>query len=353
MVDAIYDKLAAALNARSTAMPAIKCQEFYDLMGFLFTPEEATIGCAMPQGYAAIEDISANLGTGDLKKLASQLETMGDKGLIHIKAENGKKLYEFLPLVPGLIEFQLMRGIVDEWHKKMAFLLWTYSKAIKREFMSGTPPILESAAPAPSRNIPVGKEVSHVTTVIPYAEVKQLIQDTAFIATGTCVCRHQGNLIGKPSTEPLLTCMVFGETARFAVERGFTKRLSRDEALQTLDEAEKAGLVHNYANTPDQFTNLLCNCCGCHCWIVKGAKNSPAPSRMVNARYLVHIKEDDCTACEACLERCWMKALKMENGKLVRDEMRCIGCGVCMWVCPTDALYLEPREAGKVPLKKC
>jgi NAD-dependent dihydropyrimidine dehydrogenase PreA subunit len=129
--------------------------------------------------------------------------------------------------------------------------------------------------------------------------------------------------------------------------------LTKEEALKILDEAEEAGLVHNYANSPGEFTNILCNCCGCHCWIIKGAKNSPAPSQVVNARYLVHIKQDDCTACEACIERCWMKALKIENGKLVRDEPRCIGCGVCMWVCPTDALYLEPRAAGKVPLKKC
>jgi len=74
---------------------------------------------------------------------------------------------------------------------------------------------------------------------------------------------------------------------------------------------------------------------------------------MVNARYLVHINEEDCTACEACIERCWMQALKMVDGKITRDEKRCIGCGVCMLACPTEALYLEPREAGKIPLKNC
>jgi NAD-dependent dihydropyrimidine dehydrogenase PreA subunit len=39
------------------------------------------------------------------------------------------------------------------------------------------------------------------------------------------------------------------------------------------------------------------------------------------------------------------------DGKLVREELRCIGCGICMWVCPTDALLLEPRPAGKIPLR--
>jgi Fe-S-cluster-containing hydrogenase component 2 len=46
-----------------------------------------------------------------------------------------------------------------------------------------------------------------------------------------------------------------------------------------------------------------------------------------------------------------MDALKMADGKLTRDENRCIGCGICMWVCPTEALKLEPRPAGKIPLR--
>ena len=351
MADAIYDKLAAALNARSTAVPAIPCKEYYDLAEFLFTAEEAAIACAMPIEYSTAEEIAANLGAGDLKKLAAQLETMGDKGLIHISEKDGRKLYEGLPFVPGLFEFQLMRGTVDERSKKWAELLRDYSKAIKREFMSGQPPRIEKSAPG--RKVAVDQEIRHLTTTIPYQEMKQLILDTEHIAAGTCVCRHQGNLLGKTSTEPLGNCMVFGESALFSIERGFTKKLSREEALKVLDEAEEAGLVHNYVNNPGQFTNLLCNCCGCHCWIIKGARNSPAPSQMVNTRYLVHINQDKCTACEACIDRCWMKALKMEDGKLAREELRCIGCGICMWACPADALYLEPREAGKVPLLKC
>jgi len=351
MVDAIYDKLAAALNSRGTTVPSVICKEYYDLVEFLFTPEEAAIACAMPIEYATAEEIAANLGTKDIKKVAAQLEVMGDKGLIHIKEAGGKKLYEGLPFVPGLFEFQLMKGIVDERSKKWAVLLNDYSKAVKREFMSGKPPKIEKSALG--RKVAVGKEVRQLACVIPYKEMKQLILDTEHIAAGTCVCRHQGNLLGKPSSEPMGNCMVFGESALFSVERGFTKRLSEKEALERLDEAEEAGLVHNYVNNPGQFTNLLCNCCGCHCFILRGAKNAPAPSQMVNPRYLVYVNENDCTACEACIGRCWMKALKMENGKLKRDELRCIGCGLCMYVCPTEALTLDKRPAGKIPLKKC
>ncbi len=351
MVGAAYEKLIGALNARSTALPAVKCDEFFALVQELFTPDEAAIASAMPLGFSTVEDIAENLPTKDLKKLSGQLETMGDKGLIHIKQDSGGKLYEFLPFVPGLLEFQLMKGIVDERHKKIAYLLRDYSKALKNMVISATLPIIEKAAPA--RKVPVEREITHLSTIIPYQEMKQLIMDTEYVSAGTCICRHQGALMDKPCKKPVNNCMILGDTAKFAAERGFANRLSKDEAIQRLDEAEEAGLIHQYTNTPDEFNNLLCNCCQCHCMIMRGVKRSPVPSQAVNARYLIKIDDDACTACEACIERCQMEALKMENGKLVRDEKRCIGCGICMYVCPTDALILKPREAAKVPLKKC
>ena len=349
MVDAVYEKLAGALNARSTAFPAVKCDEFYDLVSFLFTPEEAAIAVAMPLGNATIEEIAEHLPTKDLKKLAGQLETMADKGLIHIRERGGKKLYEALPFVPGITEFQLMRGIVDERHKKIATLLRDYTRAMLKSFMSADPPKLESSAPG--KKVAVDKEVEHKSTIVPLEELKGLIMKTDYISVGTCICRHQAALLGKPSDKPVNNCMILGESAQFATERGFTTRMTREEAVKRLEEAEDAGLIHSFSNSPEQFTNLLCNCYKDRCMIVRGVSKSPVPSLAVNARWVVKIKEDDCTACEACIPRCQMDALKMVDGKLIREELRCIGCGICMWVCPADALVLEPRPAGKVPLR--
>lgn len=351
MVDAAYERLIGALNARSTALPAIKCNEFFALAEELFTPEEAAIASAMPLGFSSVEDIAENLHTEDIKKLTGQLETMADKGLIHIKEDKEKKEYEFLPFVPGLLEFQLMKGIVDERHKKIALLLRNYSKALKNAFLSAEPPKIEKSAPG--RKIPVDHDIQHLSTIIPYKEMKQLITDTEYVSAGTCICRHQGALMDRPCTKPVNNCMILGVTAKFAAQRGFAKRLTKEEAIQRLDEAEKAGLIHQYTNTPDQFNNLLCNCCQCHCMIMRGVKKSPVPSKAVIARYLIKIDDEACTTCEACIERCQMEALKIDNGRLIRDENRCIGCGICMYVCPTEALGLEPREAAKIPLKKC
>ncbi len=351
MTETIYDQLGAALNARNMNLPAIKCDAYYALVEFLFTPEEAAVICSMPIACASLEEVATGLGTDDLGKLASTLETMGDKGLIHIKETTGKKLYEALPFVPGILEFQLHRGIVDEHHKQAARLILNYYKALNNVAVLSTPPLEATFA---GRKLTVNKDIKgNTSTIIPYHEMKALIENTEYIAAGTCSCRHMGNLLGKPSHKPLNNCMIFGESASFSVGRNFTKRLTKEECLKLLDEAEEAGLIHTYSNRPDQFTNLLCNCCREHCNAMKAIRRLPSPGQFITTRYLVNIDEDACTACEACIPRCQMDALKMADGKLTRDANRCIGCGLCMYVCPADALNLKPTESGRVPLKKC
>jgi NAD-dependent dihydropyrimidine dehydrogenase PreA subunit len=299
--------------------------------------------------YASVEDIASKMENSDPGKLADALEKMGDKGLIHIKESGGRKLYEALPFVPGIIEFQLMRGIVDDHHKQVARLILNYYKAVGNPAIASTPPLEAAIA---GKKVSVNRDIkANTSTIIPYHEMKKLIENTEYIAAGTCVCRHMGNLLGKPSYKPVNNCMIFGESARFSVGRNFTKRLSKKEALKVLDEAEEAGLIHTYTNRPDRFTNLLCNCCREHCNAMKAVRMFPAPGLVMNIRYLVQVDGDACTACEACIERCQMGALKMIDGKLARDEQRCIGCGLCVYVCPADALSLEPNEEGRIPLK--
>jgi Fe-S-cluster-containing hydrogenase component 2 len=43
-----------------------------------------------------------------------------------------------------------------------------------------------------------------------------------------------------------------------------------------------------------------------------------------------------------------MEALKMDGDLAVRDFNRCIGCGICRYVCPTDAMKLVHREKAAV-----
>ena len=65
----------------------------------------------------------------------------------------------------------------------------------------------------------------------------------------------------------------------------------------------------------------------------------------------VEYEKNSCIGCEACVKNCKRRvtgALKMQNGKVVRDERRCIGCGECVLKCPTSAWTRNPRKLYKL-----
>ena len=344
MTREIYNRLAEALNTRSTAYLSIPCEEFYVLAAELFTPEQAEIASDMPLDPVSAERLAAKMRISDVARLRRQLNEMADRGLVRVKEAAGQRLYELMPLVPGIIELQFMHGRADERTRRLAQLFKSYGKAVRNIPPSDPAPITVEKPRA--RTIVIKQEIHGKTTVLPYGEVMKLIDKTEYIAAGTCVCRHQGDLLDRPCDKPKDNlCMIFGPSAQFAQKYGFVNLISKEEARRRIDEAEKAGLVHDYANSQDRYINLLCNCCGCHCFILRAAKRSPLPSQFVIANWVIDIDNDACVGCGACIDRCWMEALKMDGDLVVPDSNRCIGCGICRYVCPSDAMKLVPREA--------
>jgi ferredoxin len=347
MTREVYNKLAEALNTRSSTYPSVPCEEFYVLAEEIFTPEQAEIASNMPIDSVSAEELAIKMKTSDVAGLSKQLDEMADRGLVRVKEKAGNRLYELMPLVPGIIELQFMHGRTDERTKRLAQLLKSYAKAVKN--MPPPAPTPATIEKPKARTIVIKQEIHGKTTVLPYDEVMKLIDKTEYIAAGTCVCRHQGDLLDRPCDKPKDNlCMIFGPSAQFAQRYGFVNLISREEARQRIDEAEKAGLVHNYANSQDRYIDLLCNCCGCHCLILRGAKRSPLPSQFVIANWVINIDDDACVGCGVCIDRCWMEALKMDGDLVVRDFNRCIGCGICRYVCPSDAMKLVRRETTSV-----
>ncbi len=344
MTEPVYEKLANALNARGGAIRGIKCREFFALLEELFTPDEAALGAKMPMSPVTAEDLAKEIGS-DPNELKCSLETMADKGLVFSRDRDGVRFYPLLILVPGIFEMQFMGGQVNDHAKKLARLFDDYFQAAMQPSAATSTPRVTFPS---FRVIAVEQEITASVEVHPYDKVSEYIANAEYIAVGTCYCRHHGELVGRPCDKPNDVCLTFGPQAEYVVERGFGRRISKDEALEVLNISENAGLVHCSSNT-GKYLDWICNCCGCHCGVLRSIKNAAAPSMAANSSFIVTVNEEECIGCGDCLDRCWMDALTMEGEIVTRDAVRCIGCGICISACPTGALTLQTREDAPVP----
>ena len=106
--------------------------------------------------------------------------------------------------------------------------------------------------------------------ILPYDDVKKLMESCKTFAVEDCVCRKQQDLLGsKKCNFPINNCMRFSKYER-PPRKG---DISKEEALALLDETERIGLVHTVSNVMEGL-NYMCNCCGCCCGILRGVTDS-------------------------------------------------------------------------------
>lgn len=64
------------------------------------------------------------------------------------------------------------------------------------------------------------------------------------------------------------------------------------------------------------------------------------------------IDSDLCVGCGLCQEHCRFGAISQVDGKYKVNYFACEGCGVCRFVCPEQAITLNPDVAGDLMLYK-
>jgi Pyruvate/2-oxoacid:ferredoxin oxidoreductase delta subunit len=319
--------------------------EFFELVEVLFTPQEAEINNALRPKPAAAGDIAEEMGR-NADEISCLLDTMADKGLCKTFVKNGVRLYQGVPFIPGIFEYQFMDGQATERHKQIAGLIHAYEQAY--EAAKGKK---EMTFPV-SRVIPVDRTISAGNTVHTYDQVATYIDKYENIAVGTCYCRHAAQLRdeevhGMPSD----VCMWFGNMAEYAIDRLGVRRMSKQEAMDVLNRSEEAGLIHMSRNTSEDI-EFICNCDRWHCGTVKGVLKQSKPALFFNSGFQPVFDPDQCTACETCIERCPPEALGMGDNDVPEvDPDRCFGCAVCATGCEFEAVAMEAKTDFPVPPK--
>jgi Pyruvate/2-oxoacid:ferredoxin oxidoreductase delta subunit len=191
--------------------------------------------------------------------------------------------------------------------------------------------------------------------VLPHHTMEKVIEDADVIAVAHCPCRVSYKLVGKGCDHPTEVCMKFNDMARYVIDRGLAREITKDEAHEIVKRSEEAGLVHFVDNAEGDILHN-CNCCGCACWNVGNIRRRKIPRDVLMATYFLRETDDDaCIGCGECETLCPVQAVKMEDEIPVVDTAWCIGCGVCATVCPTDAVAMKLRSdrTGKLPASNC
>lgn len=338
----VYKKLQETMAKRRGGYPALDIPEFYEMAEVLFTEEEAALSNAMPKGFFTAEMLASEAGV-DQEYVADMLEKMADKGLCTSAEVEGTRFYGGPPFVPGIFEFQFMRGTTTDHDKKLARLIHNYKEAHER--VAGP----EDTKFPGMRVITVDKKIEAGNRVHTYDQVASYIESYDPISVSTCFCRHEAKLIDENDDcgKPMEVCMQFGVNAEFTAERGLGRKIDKKEALEILKKSEEAGLVHCSQNM--QEITFLCNCCTCHCMVIKSALKQPKPALALYSTFQPRFDAELCTACETCMDNCPAFALEMGDDTPDIDLDRCFGCGVCATLCPSEAITLVERPGLPEP----
>jgi electron transport complex protein RnfB len=159
------------------------------------------------------------------------------------------------------------------------------------------------------------------------------------IVVAPCICRREHDMVGKGCDKPMEVCLSFGGGAYYYEENGLGRAITQEEALEKLRIGMDAGLVLQPGNA--QKPTNICMCCGCCCQVLKNLKTLDSPAKVVHTNYYAEVIEEDCIACEDCVERCQMAAITV-------DDVARIECGTLYRVRPVRAGMPE-RGPGHAP----
>jgi NAD-dependent dihydropyrimidine dehydrogenase PreA subunit len=344
-------------------------EELEPLMMARYTADEAALLTGFPFQPKSLEELSELKGI-PLSELVHQLEELAKKGLVYRFVKNNAVYYS---LNDGFFMLRTLgwQGKTDDYSRKI-------SPITNRYFSTGFMEPWKSTKYQGLRVLPIQDVIEGGRQVLPYEEVTKILDTFTYFTVSACPCTHRNNL--DPDRHdckyPAERCLHFDRLGHYIVEQGMGREITRPEAEDILRQCEEAGLVHGISNYQDK-PDTICNCCQCCCMWFEAHFKLNHPMSLSPSNYRVHAGSDTCVGCGLCVKRCPMKAIQLVEmpeakgrkavvadkakgtreltnklGKVAEvNEERCIGCGVCVYKCPTKTLQLIQLETIQEPPK--
>ncbi len=351
MDESCYRKLAEKIDQTMQGMPKVDgdfSPKFMKYLRMLFTPEEAAlVSCvSIEPAFITGEQVAERAGRPVTEVVPILDRLAGRNLLIGIGGQYGMPFW-YLPILLNTASFW---GKGQEETSRADNLYQEYF--IKEGFHH---PYTISASGTPvRRTVPVNQAIAAEQQVLSYEEITDFV-DNANMGALTllpCPCRLRTERLDIRECKdkhPIGSCLLVGTMALGVAASGWGTQISREEAERHIAEMREAGLVIMTDNAKEMKDGVICFCCGCCCSTTRGITRWDNSKSFARSNFVAKVN-DDCAACETCIDQCAFDAISLPEGadKAQVDEDRCMGCGACTVTCPTEAIRLERLERERI-----
>lgn len=260
------------------------------------------------------------------------------------------KRFDIFRRFPAMIELRDSSVLDGANVSQELYELW--EKLVTEESTPLIENFKERGIPPMVRVIPIERTVDSPSTVLDVDSARKIFGEANLITAVPCVCRTVAKKNGRGENCPAPETAVCMQTNLFSLgvlTRKLGERLTKEEALKRIGDAEDAGLVHMVRNNV-QKDMFMCNCCSCCCTGLFFLRGLDFPNAVAPSRFKIELDESACSGCGICESRCQFHAIKVDGVAKI-DMNKCFGCGNCAITCQDKALALKevrPKEFIRV-----
>ena len=290
----------------------------YEILEPIVTDEQAEIALFLKfregQTTAEVSEVSGR----PLEEVTQVLEELAWKGVVIVNEIDGVDQYWFELWVPGHFELIVNNRELVAAHPELALCFEKYGMR-KGPAAAGVFPVGKGLM----RVIPIETAIEGNSHRASFEEVSKYLNDNTVFSVSDCSCRVAREVAGEGCghlKEDM--CIQMGNAARYYIKTGKGREITREEAFDIIKRAEENGLMHSIPNVDGPGkTHAICNCCGCSCFALRNASMF-FNNDMVRSNYVSQV-----------------------------DPEKCVACGECVEVCPTNAAKLGQKLCGSEPVE--
>ena len=353
----VYEKLRKIMDSFVLKVP--KHEKLTEFLKICFTEEEASLlthfKAPMIETLSA-KKLARRAGLPE-EKVTEIMERLAKRGVVmrEVVGKKEKKMYSLMTFFPGLYEFFFVahkEHTPEENRNAAEFYEEYYNSIYHKEVGASKFPfhrVLASSEPVEDvKQLEINENIEPKQHILPFEVVSDFIESSHRFAITMCQCRYHNELLGKKECDMEIeeTCLALGIAADFLIKMGHGRLINKQKAMEILRKCEKKGMVHTTMNVQaGQDSLFICNCCADCCVVLRELSKYENPLTYAISNFKPKFDLETCKQCGVCVKICPLNALELietkDGQKLNFNEEKCFGCGLCASNCPHDAVKLE------------